>query len=117
MAKSAPQLASKLLKADKDGLEELRVHMFEDDESAHDDELIDELYTEFAAEFDTVAVTLSKVYGSPIKTGREDHKSIPLNGIFRFAVWQVEKKALFAAAAHEDRELPIILMLGTTAGG
>ena len=41
---------------------------------------------------------------------------IPLNGVFRFAVWPVGDKQLFAAAAHEDRGVPILLMLGTADG-
>jgi hypothetical protein len=43
MAKSATALASDLLESDTDGLEELRIHEFADDEEAHDDETVSRL--------------------------------------------------------------------------
>jgi hypothetical protein len=30
-----------------------------------------------------------------------------------FAIWKVGQQELYAAVAHEDTEVPIILMLGT----
>lgn len=117
MPKSAITLASQLLEdEDAGGLEELRIHEFDDDEAAHDDETIEKLYAEFSAEFDRVEAALSKKYGKPSRTGKEDDDVIPLNGVFRFAIWPVGEKQLFAAAAHEDRGVPILLILGTTDG-
>jgi len=116
MAKSAAALARELLEGDPGGLEELRIHEFADDEEAHDDDAIDQLYDEFSAEFERVAAVLSQQYGKPSRTGEEDDEVIPLNGVFRFAVWSVGDKQLFAAAAHEDRGVPILLMLGTAEG-
>jgi hypothetical protein len=113
MSKSATSLAKELLKAEVGGLEELRIHEFSDDESSQDDKLTERLYAEFSAEFDGVQAKLSKKYGSPSRVGQEDDEVIPLNGVFRFAVWQVGDRLLFAAAAHEDRGVPILLMLGT----
>ena len=113
MAKAATVLASELLEGDAGGLEELRVHEFTDDDEAHDDEAVERLCAEFSAEFDRVEAALTKRYGRPSRTGNEDDDVIPLNGVFRFAVWSVGGKELFAAAAHEDRGVPILLMLGT----
>lgn len=113
MAKSAKTLAREILAGDAGALEELRIHEFEDDEEAHDDEATEKLYEEFSAEFDRVKAALTKQYGQPSRTGKKDDKAIPLNGVFRFAVWAVGDKKLFAAAAHEDRGVPILLMLGT----
>lgn len=113
MAKSATALAKALLNGDPGGLEELRIHEFEDDEEAHDDEATKRLYEEFSAEFDRVVAALTKKYGKPSRMGKKDDKAIPLNGVFRFAVWSVGEEQLFAAAAHEDRGVPILLMLGT----
>jgi hypothetical protein len=113
MAKSAITLARELLEGDAGALEELRIHEFTDDEEAHDDEAVEKLYAEFSSEFDRVVAVLSKQYGKPSRTGKEDDEVIPLNGVFRFAVWPVGDKQLFAAAAHEDRGVPILLMLGT----
>ena len=111
--KSASELASELLSAQPGGLEELRVHEFADDESAHDDQLIQQLLAEFSADFDRVQDELSRSYGVPVRTGTQDDDVIPLNGVFRFAVWQVGEAQLYAAAAHEDRGVPMLLMLGT----
>jgi hypothetical protein len=116
MAKSPTTLASELLKGDAGGLEELRIHEFADDEEAHDDESIEKLYADFSAEFDRVETALIKQYGKPSHTGKEDDEAIPLNGVFRFAIWHADDKQLFAAAAHEDRGVPILLMLGTADG-
>jgi hypothetical protein len=115
MSRSATTLANELLEAEAGGLEELRIHEFTDDEAAHDTELTDRLHADFSAEFDRVQAELSNRYGAPSRTGEEDDEVIPLNGVFRFAVWQVGDRQLFAAAAHEDRGVPILLMLGTAA--
>jgi hypothetical protein len=116
MAKSATTLATELLEGDAGGLEELRIHEFTDDEEADDDEAIEKLYADFSAEFDRVEAALTRRYGKPSRTGKEDDDVIPLNGVFRFAIWSVDDKQLFAAAAHEDRGVPILLMLGTADG-
>jgi hypothetical protein len=116
MPKSATELANELLEGDAGGLEELRIHEFTEDEEAHDDKAIEKLYADFSAEFDRVEATLTKKYGKPSRTGKEDDDVIPLNGVIRFAIWSVEDKQLFAAAAHEDCGVPILLMLGTADG-
>lgn len=117
MGKSATALASKLLKGEPGQLEPLKVHEFADDEAAHDSESIESLWVEFSAACDGAAAELSKKYGAPTRTGDEDDDVIPLNGVLRFALWSVGDRQLFVAAAHEDREVPILLMLGTTADG
>jgi hypothetical protein len=113
MAKSATSLARELIEGGPGGLEELRIHEFPDDESADDDELHEGLHADFSAEFDRVQEELTGTYGEPSRVGEDDDEVIPLNGVFRFAVWQVGDQLLFAAAAHEDRDVPILLMLGT----
>ena len=105
--------ARKLLASTDDELMELRVHEFEDDESAHDDTTIARLYDDFAAEFDGVQSELVRAYGEPSRVGTEDDEAIPLNGVFRFAIWNIDGRQIFVAAAHEDRGVPILLMLGT----
>ena len=116
MAKSVTTLAQELLACDPGNLEELRIHEFEDDASANDDQALEQLYQDFAKDFDQVQAELSKQYGPPTRTGKADDDAIPLNGVFRFAIWSVDDKQLFAVAAHEDRGVPILLMLGTAAG-
>ena len=116
MAKSATTLARELLEVDAGGMEEISIHVFQGDEEAHDDQAVEKLYADFSSEYERVEAELSKQYGKPSRTGKEEDEVIPLNGVFRFAVWSVGDKQLFAAAAHEDRGVPILLMLGTTDG-
>ena len=116
MAKSVVTLASDLLEGEIGSLEELRVHEFIDDAEAHNDKKVDKLYQDFSAELDRVEVDLSQKYGKPSRVGKQDDDLIPFNGVFRFAIWTVGERLLFAAAAHEDRGVPILLMLGTADG-
>jgi hypothetical protein len=110
---SATSLAKVLLEGEPGGLEELRIHEFVDDEASHDDAQLEELYAEFAAEVDRVQGELATEYGVPSRSGDSDDEIIPFSGVFRFAVWEVGDSQLFVAAAHEDRSVPIILMIGT----
>jgi hypothetical protein len=111
---SATSLARELVERGPGELEELRVREFPDDESAHDDALHEGLHAEFSADFDGVQAELAQAYGEPLRTGLGDDELIPLNGVFRFALWEVGDTVLFAAAAHEDRGCPMLLMIGTT---
>jgi len=116
MSKSATTLANELLEAEVGGLEELRIHEFTDDEAAHDDELTDRLHADFSAEFDRVQAELSGRYGAPSRTGQEDDEVIPLNGVFRSRCGKSVTGSFSRRLAHEDRGVPILLMLGTAEG-
>jgi len=111
LPQSAVKLAQKLLKKGE-GLEELRLHDFPDDESAHDDELTERLYAEFTADVESIQTELAKLYGPPTRAGKAGDKFVRLNGVFRFATWKVAGRQLFVAAHHEDRGIPIVLWLG-----
>lgn len=111
--KSAKSLAQELLEGEPGEMEELRIHEFTDDESAHDDEQTQKLYADFTAELERAQKELTSVYGEPSRTGESDDEIIPLNGVFRFAVWEAGDSQLFVAASHEDRGVPILLMIGT----
>ena len=115
MPKSATELARELIERDGNELEELRLHMFGLDGDEFDEELDEQLHTEFSAEFERVQSELTTAFGEPMRTGSEDDGEIPLNGVFRFAIWKAGGEKLFVAAAHEDRGLPVLLMLGTLA--
>ena len=118
MAESTLELASNVLE-DGDGLEDLRVYEFGDDAEAHDEARTDQLYREVEADVDRVSAELSGKYGPPAATGgrdAEEHDLIPLNGVIRYAMWQVDDHVLYVAASHEDRGLPVLLMLGAAAG-
>jgi hypothetical protein len=111
--KSAKSLAKEILAGEPGGLEELRIHEFTDDESAHDDEQLEKLHADFSAELERAQKELTKIYGEPARTGEADDEIIPLGGVFRFAVWEVGEVQLFIAASHEDRGVPILLKYGS----
>jgi hypothetical protein len=113
MPKSAANLAHDLLGRAKASLEDLEIHQFRDDAEAHDDEALQRLRTDFEAKFERAQSELSASYGPPVRTGDDYDEDIPLNGVGRFAIWEVESRLLYLAFAHEDRGLPILLMLGT----
>ena len=113
MPKLAINLARQLLSRVEDSLEDLEVHEFKDDAAAHDDNAMDRLHADFETKFERVQAELSATYGVPSRTGAADDVLIQLCGVFRFAVWVVEGRQLYVALAHEDRDCPILLMLGT----
>jgi hypothetical protein len=113
---SAIRLAHELLASDEDTLESVRVYQFEDDVAAHDEKLQRRLTKQFEAAFEQSAAELVGTFGRPQREGADDDDIIPLNGVFRFAVWDVEGRALYLAASHEDRELPYLLMVGVESG-
>jgi hypothetical protein len=112
MNQSPISLAQGVISAGPGTMQELRIHEFVNDEAAHDDEAIKDLYLEFSVNFDQMQTELSEEFGNPCETGSEDTGDIPLSGVFRYAKWEVGGQRLYMAAAHEDRELPILLMIG-----
>lgn len=108
------EIARRLLESPVAGLEEVRAYEFDDDEEAHDDERQEQLETEFSNAFNELVASVTSEFGHPTRTGQEDDDLIPLAGVFEFAIWQFADRVLFAAATHEDRELPYLLVLGTT---
>lgn len=72
MPKSVSALAKNALAAGKGAMEEVRIHVFEDDEEAHDEEAVEKLHADFAKQFDKAVATLSKVYGKPTRTGERN---------------------------------------------
>ena len=92
MSKSAVKLARKLLEDRADRLEDLRMHEFADDVSARDKKVVEGLYNEFTKEFDRVQADLEESYGPPSRSGEGSDILIPLNGVLRYAFWQVGDK-------------------------
>ena len=86
-----------------------------DDDLPEDDEAaVKQLRAEFIDDFNQVRDELEEVYGTPSRTGWKDDHAIPLNGVFRFAIWEVREQLLFVATAQESRAYPISPVLGTT---
>jgi hypothetical protein len=97
-----------------EGMETLRIYEFKEEEEARDDERQEELAAEFKAAFGEVATSLQSHLGEGVIAATEEEMAeVPLGGVFCAAFWQVGSKRLFVAAAHEDRETPYLLMMGT----
>ncbi len=114
MAQPLLVLISKMLANPTDTLKILYEHDCDGDEEAHDDELIEEVYDDYSSRCDRAIAIISKRHGKPMRTGGEDDDAIPANGVFRFGLWSIEGRGVFVAATHEDRELPVLLIAGTT---
>ena len=99
-------------------LELLGIHQFRDDMEAHDDEKQQQLVEQFTADFYLLVTALTCVWGAPdsLTNGGFDRR-IPLCGIGMSAGWRHSNCTVFVAFAHEDRELPFLLVAGTIPAG
>jgi hypothetical protein len=114
MEPSVAEVARGLLARGETELADIRVFVFEND-GAHDDGLQEQIRKEFIAAFDAAQLELTNEFGPAARIGDIDVNVIPLSGILRFAIWEVNGNQLYIAAAHEDRECPLLLMLGINA--
>jgi hypothetical protein len=114
-ADSIPEVARALLRERRSSLIDLKVRVFKNDVEAHDDEIQTRLRGEFVAECERAIAALIVEFGIPFFNGYDDNDLVPLGGVIRVAVWEHDQQFLYVAAAHEDRELPYVLMLGTQA--
>ena len=112
MRKSAVAAAKGLVDSRVESLAELWIREFEDDVEAHDDALQERLEREFIVAFDEAASELTAEYGPPARVSQEDEQVVPMGGTFRSAVWWIRDNELWLAAAHEDREVPFVLLMG-----
>jgi hypothetical protein len=100
-----------------ESLEVVRIHEFADDDEAHDDAAHGRLVDEFTQAFSKFRTELTESYGPPREESDADANVAPLCGVFCAATWPVGNLILYLAAAHEDRECPYLLALGTRAVG
>jgi hypothetical protein len=105
--------AEELINGEPGALEIIKIQILEGDEDAHD-EALELKHREFEAVHGSLVEELSKRFGDPrIAVEESEFDSIPLNGVFPAAMWEVEGTELFLAVSHEDRELPFLLAIGT----
>ncbi|MCX5662960.1 MAG: hypothetical protein NTW19_25020 [Planctomycetota bacterium] len=113
MNASSIVVAKALLQQDHGGIEYLRHRDFDLDEIVQPEEF-ERLYKEFAADVSRIQAELATVWGAPALMGQEENEAIPEQGVFAFAIWNVDGKVLFVAASHADRDVPICLSLGVS---
>lgn len=105
--------ARKLLRARTATRKDLEVETFCSDVAAHDAELNERLCRKFVKKASAIQKKLTAEFGTPAETGDAEHRRIPVNGVFQYAIWKTKGKTLFLAAHHEDTELPYAVVLGT----
>lgn len=105
-------LASEVLQSGE--MDVVRIHEFELDGDEHDDEAIEQLYLGFEKNFEKAVEILSQQHGPAARSGKDDDEAIPLSGVMQFQIWELDEADLFLALSHEDRGVPILLMLGTS---
>lgn len=97
-------------------MEPLVMYWFNDkrgDEDAHDDELQNRLEVDFERRWKEATVHLEQTFGpAEIGISEAETEFVPLNGVGGAASWVVNKRRLFTAYSHEDRELPWVLVVG-----
>ena len=110
---------SDLLVSGEDGFDVMKLRYLESEEDQHDDDLIDSITQEFTVTLKTLASKLDDKYGSHKFTSdledepdEEDDDEFYVPGSYVSAVWEQEGFILYLAVCQEDREYPIMLVVG-----
>lgn len=89
---------------------------FANDIEAHDAGLQDRMYQAAAERFQQAATALSERYGDPVRSTAARLRRIPHNGVVDSRIWSVAGQLVYLVLTHEDRELPVQILVGRTAG-
>jgi len=110
---------SDLLASGEDGFDVMKLRYLESEEDQHDDDLIDSITQEFTVTLKTLASKLDDKYGNHKFTSdledepeEEEDDEFYVPGSYVSAVWEQEEFILYLAACQEDRECPIMLVVG-----
>jgi hypothetical protein len=110
----AIELARQCLSASTNAMEPLSLYNFEDDLEAHDEELQGRLEVEFHDAWQFVTDELTRVFGpAAVAESEEEVDWVPLCGVGGASWWETSQGRLWVAYAHEDRETPYLLMVGS----
>lgn len=114
-----------LISSGEERFEVIQIREFEHEEEQHDEELIDSVIGEFSSILKELALELEKKYGEPkLALEEKDFEDIEddeeviedeqfyVPCSFASAVWEKEDFILYLAVCQEDREFPIILVVG-----
>ena len=105
--------AKSLMKGTVDAREDFHMQHF-DEADAHNLKLLEQTKARFEKRLQQQVRKLAKEFGEPAERGNDQHPSIPVNGVFRYALWLDGRKTLYLAASHEDIGLPCVLTLGVS---
>jgi hypothetical protein len=115
MPKTMLDILQTLLAAPEEGQHLLReTRDFWED---YDPDEMDALYYELVAEMNVIVESLTAVWGVPDFHGRWDDADYPAWAFHDvIAYWERQGRFAYVAVRHEDKELPIELMLGVSDG-
>ena len=108
------EIACRLLRAKNDKIEELKWDEFDDEGDAHDQTILQQKQGSIIEDARWIQTALESAHLPAAETGDTEHAAIPVNGVLYFAIWQIGWKYLYVVASHEDTELPVYLLIGTT---
>ena len=110
---------SDLLASGEDGFDVMKLRYLESEEDQHDDDLIDSITQEFTVTLNILASKLDDKYGShkfksdfddEPEEEKDDEFYVPCSYVS--SVWELEEFILYLAVCQEDREYPIMLVVG-----
>jgi len=110
-----------LVGSGEDGFDILKLRYLETEEEQHDDELIDSITQELVVTLKSLASKLDEKHGDHKFTSNLDDESeddaesedeFYVPGSYVSAVWEQEDFILYLAICQEDREYPIMLVVG-----
>jgi hypothetical protein len=106
------EISRKVIRSETE-IELLSIHEFKNDSEAHDDKYQRKIHKEFQKAFNNHLKELEIEYGKSLIAEMEDEFDIiPLCGVFHSAIWKLDHGNLYLAVSHEDRETPVLLILG-----
>ena len=109
---------SGLLDSGEDGFDVMKLRYLESEEDQHDDDLIDSIVQKFTVVLKSLALKLDDKYGNHKFTSdleeesEEEEDEFYVPGSYASAVWEKEEFILYLAVCQEDREFPIMLVVG-----
>lgn len=105
--------AQKLISNREECFEPVLIFEFDDEESAYDDDFIDEQIDKLSISLENIKNTLESHFGPPTFCEEDDEADdTPIYGSEKGIAWEADEYLLYAAIIHEDREMPLLLGVG-----
>ncbi|MCF6441834.1 hypothetical protein L1077_20565 [Pseudoalteromonas luteoviolacea] len=114
-----------LISSGEEKFEVIKLRVLDEESEQHDDELIDSVIHDFTIVLQGLASDLAGWYGEPRialdeeefddeteEQGEEEGEPFYVPCSFSSAIWETEELILYLAVCQEDREFPIMLVVG-----
>jgi hypothetical protein len=96
-------------------------HVLEESRDFWDDdwdyEEMDEIFDGLVLKWEKLVSEITSAWGPPLQAGSADEVDFPWSVLGdRIAVWSRDDRFAYVAVRHEDKELPMLLLLGVSDG-